>query len=173
MVFPFLHHAAVPEFVFFNYSYFWNSFSTSFLLLSPKAASALTKGFLKTDSSHMNEFPKAAEMDNFSKNTGTVCIGFGNQFMGLLAAFRNPFVTALEAFEILFETPIWAWKQRRSLNAFKANLIKFKYKNHKQPHYKYRGRQLLRTFSVKNIAISHETVPFSTKVPNILVHERN
>jgi hypothetical protein len=52
-----------------------------------KAGSAVRKEFLKAAGSHMDGFPKAAGAGNFRRFLNIFCIGFGNLFMQLLAAF--------------------------------------------------------------------------------------
>jgi hypothetical protein len=65
-----------------------------FQLTLPKALSAVMKGSPKTTGSgHMNGFPKATEVDNFSLNFQyRFAAAFGNPFKWSLAAFKNFFL---------------------------------------------------------------------------------
>jgi hypothetical protein len=62
------------------------------LLIFTKDTSPTMKGLLKAASCHMKEFPKAGEVDNFTRISSFNFRVFQNMFIGLLSAFGEPFV---------------------------------------------------------------------------------
>jgi hypothetical protein len=57
--------------------------------------------FPKASRRHINGFPRASAVDSFCGFFNTVCRGFSEPVHVVISAHKNPFITAVLAFEVL------------------------------------------------------------------------